>query len=388
MNTPARPQLLIVTGEASGDHHGAAMLEALRRTLPDVRARGVGGDALAHAGMELLYDSRHLAVVGLLEVLPQAPHILRAYRCLKAALQEDPPDLLLLIDYPEFNLRIARLARARQVPVLYYISPQVWAWRRGRARTIARLVDKMAVIFPFEVPFYERVGLDAEFVGHPLLDADLPARDSAAARARFDLTAARPIIGLLPGSRSREIADLLPVMLAAAGMIRKRFPDAGFLLPPAPGIDRARIHDQVSRSGVPVQIADTCFNEALAACDLVLVASGTATLQAAIMETPMIICYRVSFLTYWIGRLLIRVPHIGLANIVAGRGVVPELIQHEVTPSRIAAQALQILGDARRLQEMRRDLRQVREKLGRGGAARRVAAIAAAMLTGKAEPPC
>jgi lipid-A-disaccharide synthase len=373
-------KLLMIAGEASGDHHGAAVLRELRRLIPDLTVSGIGGDELVNAGLQPLYRSQDLSVVGLLEVLSRASHIVTAYRRVTSALRACPPDLVLLIDYPEFNLRIARRARACGLPVLYYISPQIWAWRRGRAKKIARCVDRMAVIFPFEKQLYADVGLPVEWVGHPLLDQEPPATDAAAARRALGLPDARPVIGLLPGSRPKEIEGLLPDMLGAAGIIAARCPDAQFILPIAAGLDTERLTTALRQCPVRVQAFTGRFYDVLDACDLALVASGTATLQAALREKPMVILYRVSPLTYAIGRRLIQVSWIGLANLVAGRQVVPELIQHAVTPARIAGEALAMLENPAQLRAVRDQLRAVRGALGGPGASRNVAHMAAGML--------
>jgi len=372
--------ILAVAGEASGDHHGAPVIRSLKTRWPDLQVRGVGGDEMQQAGMHIDHHCRDMAVVGLLEVLPRATHILRVYRQLRQRLRTDPPDLLLLIDYAEFNMRMARLAHRCGVPVLYYISPQLWAWRRGRARKLARWVDRMAVIFPFEVDFYRRVGLQAECVGHPLLDHPIPALDMACARAQLKLDANHPVIGLVPGSRSKEIETLLPDMLGAARQLHARYPQARFVLPVAPDITDAQIEPQVTAADLPITTTRGRFYETLQACDLVLIASGTATLQAALTATPMIILYRVAPLTYAVGRLLIKIPWIGLANIVAGDRVVPELIQHQVRPDTIAAEAHALLDNDRYLHAVITRLRETRDKLGTPGAAQRVAEIAADML--------
>ena len=374
-------KILLVTGEASGDHHGALVVRALRRMLPDVQVTGIGGQELAAAGMELLYDVRDLSVVGLLEILPRAGNILRAYRLLKKRLSgQDKPDLLVLIDYPDFNLRIAAIARKYKVPVLYYISPQIWAWRQGRAKKIARLVDRMAVIFPFEVPFYEKVGLDARFVGHPLLDHHEQVGDRQEAIKGFNLTGANPVIGLLPGSRPSEIDRLLEPMLDAAVLIKDKFPKAGFVIPVAQGIDCGHVRAMAVQKSVRAAVVPGSFHQALDACDLVLVASGTATLETALMGKPMVIIYKVSQLTYLVGRLMIRVPWIGLANIVAGRQVAPELIQHDASPQRISAEACGILSDPGRMEAMRQGLSGIRQALGQPGCSQRVAELIEEML--------
>ena len=373
-------KILLVAGEASADLHGSHVVRELKRIDPSVHMYGIGGEELRRAGMEILFDARDLSVVGIVEVVSRLPHIRKVFNTLKRQIEEAPPELLILLDYPDFNLRLAAVAKKHRVPVLYYISPQIWAWRQGRVKKIARIVDQMAVVFPFEVPLYEKEGVPVQFVGHPLLDREIPAFDSAGSLEAFGMKPGWPVIGLLPGSRKSEIERLLPVMLDAAERIRKEYPLAQFIIPVAPGISREEIETWVAQKNVPVTMVENQLHRALQVCSLVLVASGTATLETALMKKPMIILYKISFLTYLIGRLMIRVPCIGLANIVAGTQVVPELIQADASPQRIAGEALALLKSPERLAAMERELGRIRERLGAPGASARVARIAYDML--------
>jgi lipid-A-disaccharide synthase len=381
VSSPAPPRVLMVAGEASGDLHGADLLRALRERIPDVVVSGIGGEGLRAAGMHTVADSSEVATVGLVEGVGRLRALVRAYRTLTRQLRETPPELCILIDFPEFNLRLARAAKRARVPVLYYISPQVWAWRRGRVRTIARRVDRLAVVFPFEPALYAERGLTVEFVGHPLLDRVRATRDRAAVFAAHDLDPSRPLVLLLPGSRGSEIDRLLPVMLAAA----RRLGDARqFALALAPTVPRAAVERVMETAGVAVPIVAGETYDLMAAADVALVTSGTATLECALLECPMVIVYRVSPVTYALGRLLVRgVRHIGMPNIVAGRPIVPELLQGEVTAERIASAAADILDTPGRRDAVAAELRSVRARLGRGGAASRAAAIAAEMLEGR-----
>ena len=378
-------KVLLVTGEASGDLHGSHLVKHLKRLDPSLRIYGIGGEELRKAGMEILFHAQELSVVGIVEVCARLPQIVRAFQTLKREIVSSPPDLLILIDYPDFNLRIAAVARKHRVPVLYYISPQIWAWRQNRVKKIARLVDQMAVVFPFEAPFYEQHGVPVQFVGHPLMDREVPVMDTQALLQQFAMKSQWPIVGLLPGSRKSEIDRLLPVMLGAAVLIHKEFPQAQFIIPVAPGIREEDIKERVKQHGLAVSIVKDQLHQALHICHIVLVASGTATLETALMKKPMIIMYRIALLTYLVGRLMIRVPTIGLANIVAGRQIVPELIQGDASPQRIFQEVVLLLKDPQRMTAMEQELARVGELLGSAGASERVAAMAYDMINKKAE---
>ena len=378
-------KVLLVTGEASGDLHGSHLVKHLKRCDPSLRIYGIGGEELRKAGMEILFHAQELSVVGIVEVCARLPQIVKAFQTLKREIVSAPPDLLILIDYPDFNMRIAAVAQKHGVPVLYYISPQIWAWRQNRVKKIARLVDQMAVVFPFEAAFYEQHGVPVQFVGHPLMDREVPVMDTQALLQQFAMKSQWPIVGLLPGSRKSEIDRLLPVMLGAAVLMQKEFPEAQFIIPVAPGIREEDIKERVKRHGLAVTIVTDQLHQALHICHLVLVASGTATLETALMKKPMIIMYRIALLTYLVGRLMIRVPTIGLANIVAGRQIVPELIQGDASPQRVCQEAVSLLKDPRRMTAMENELARVGELLGSSGASERVATMAQEMLNKKNE---
>ncbi|HEY6837736.1 MAG TPA: lipid-A-disaccharide synthase [Geobacteraceae bacterium] len=371
---------MIVAGEASGDLHGANLVREALKIDPELRFLGIGGQRMREAGVETLVDAAQMAVVGLVEVVAHFDVIFHAYSVLKKIIATNPPDLLILIDYPDFNLRIARLAKARGVKVLYYISPQVWAWRVGRVKKIGRLVDRMAVVFPFEVPFYEREGVPVSFVGHPLVDIVHPTSGHAEALASFGLDPARPTVGLFPGSRKSEVRTLLPTILASATLLRKRFPGVQFILPLASSLTRADLAPWLDGAGVEVTVVEGRGYDVMQACDAIITVSGTVTLEIALVGVPMVIIYRVSPLTYAVGKRLIRVDHIGLCNIVAGDRVVQELIQHDAEPEKIAAEIGRILTDDTYAAGMKRRLGTIREKLGSGGGSARVAALALDML--------
>jgi lipid-A-disaccharide synthase len=378
-------KVMMVTGEASGDLHGAHLMEAVHRIHPDIQFSGMGGEALKKAGMNLLYHNQSLSVVGITEVLLKLKAIRKTLLGLKQFLEREHPDLLILIDFPDFNLRLARFAHAHGVRVLYYISPQVWAWRPGRVKLIARWVKKMVVFFPFEVPIYKAAGVNVECVGHPLLDVVKPARSKEQTAKQLGLDPGKPILGLLPGSRSQELERLVPVLLDSARLIHQEVPDLQFVIPLAPGLTKKTVSRWMNDAWVPVKLAEGQTYDVMNLCDLLVMASGTATLEATLLEKPMVIIYKVSPLSYWIGKALIRVKHIGLVNLVAGKSVAPELIQKDASPEKIAREVLRILNDATLRQGMIEAMTQVRRNLGEPGAVERAARIVVSMLENKKE---
>ncbi len=371
--------VLLVAGEASGDMHGADLVAALRAQRPDVRVRGIGGAQLRGAGMDTLIDATTLSTMGLVEARDRLGTILRAYRAMRRIIRDEKPDLLILIDFAEFNMALAGVARRAGVPVLYYISPQVWAWRRGRVRKIARRVSRLAVVFPFEVPLYAGSGVRADFVGHPLLDRVRPTRDRAATFAAHGLDPAKRLVALLPGSRSKEMQLLLPAMAEAATRLMARH-DCQCALALADTLSDADIAVSMRGAALPVPVVRGDTYNLVHASDVALVASGTATLETALLERPMVIVYRTAPLTYALARRLVSVPFIGMPNLIAGRGVVPELIQDDATADRMVAEVTRFLDDPAYTAATARALGELRHALGDGGAAARAAAIAAEML--------
>ena len=363
-------RILLVAGEASGDVHGADLVLALKAQQPQLDIFGVGGPALRAAGMQTLVDSAAIAGMGLFEAADKLTSLLRTYRALTHILRTHPPDLLVLIDFPEFNLRLAKVAKRANVPVFYYISPQVWAWRRKRVYTIARRVDLLAAVFPFEPDFYAAHGCSVEFVGHPLVDRVRPTRSRADTLRRYHLDPARKTIVLLPGSRTQEVRYLLPPLLRVITTLGDTYQ---FILAVASTLDLDRIETTARSHSAAIRIVqgDT-YNVAYAA-DLAIVASGTATLEMALLERPMVIVYRLAPVTYALARLFVHVPFIGMPNLIAERQVVPELIQSAVTPERIATEARRLLTDARAYSVAQEGLREVRTRLGEPGAAKRAA---------------
>ena len=373
-------KIMLVAGEVSGDLHGAHLVEAIHRVDSEIQFLGMGGKDLERMGMKLLYHFQELSVVGITEVFFKLSSVVKALRVLKQSLDQEKPDLVILIDFPDFNLRVAKIAHRREIPILYYISPQVWAWRSKRIKIIARLVKKMIVLFPFEIPLYKAAGVDVEWVGHPLLDIVKPTLSREVAFQQFGLDPKRRTIGLLPGSRKHEVERLLPPLLASAHLLQKEIPDLQFIIPLAPGIPQAILSSQMKNISIPIKVVEGFTYDMMNLSELLITASGTATLEGAILGKPMIIIYRVSLPSYWIGRALIRVKHIGLVNLVAGREIVPELIQKDVNPETITEEALHILKNPVLCQRMIESMAEVRQNLGEPGAAQRAARIVCSML--------
>jgi lipid-A-disaccharide synthase len=367
-------KIMIVAGEASGDKHGAKLVAALRSLRPDLSFEfvGSGGDEMRAAGFETLVDIREVAIMGLLEVSRALPKFLQVFRRLRRAARERDPALVILIDWPEFNLRLAKKLKSDNRRVIYYISPQIWAWRSYRIHAIKRYVERMLVILPFEKDYYERNGVDVDYVGHPLLDSVrvTASRDDFCSRYQFD--SSKPIIALLPGSRHSEIKYILPPMLEAARLLNRSQPQLQFALPLAKtlSIDEMGAHSRTIRN---LKLIENDTYNALSASELAVVASGTATLETAIIGTPLIIVYRASTLNWRIFRPLINVPFVGMPNLIAGREIAPELLQNDMNPERLAAQITAMLNDPKCLSRLRADLAEVRQDLGSANASERAA---------------
>lgn len=377
-------RIMIVAGEASGDMHGGNLVGAMRRLDPDLSFYGVGGARMKAAGVALIADAADMAVVGLTEVVVKLLSLIRIMHRLKTSLTTERPDLVILIDYPDFNISLARAARKAGIPVLYYISPQVWAWRKGRIATLRQCVDRMAVILPFEEQFYRDAGMDVTFVGHPLLDEVKRKYSRKEALNRFGLKDEAVTVGLLPGSRRSEVERLLPEMCRACRILEAKLSPLQFVLPLAGTLDIDLVRNILRQFPLHVNIIRDEIYDVIAVSDAAIVASGTATLETALLEIPMVVVYKVSALSYAVGRRVIHVDHISLANLIAGRTVVPELIQGEANPERIAAEVRTLLVHREKSNEMRAALAEVRGKLGMPGASQRTAQIAREMLEKRA----
>ena len=376
-----KKRVLIVAGEASGDMHAAGLVRAVKRQAPDVEFAGIGGRLMREAGVDILVDSAQMAVVGLFEVLAHFPTIYGALQLMRRQLRETKPDLLILVDYPDFNLRLAKTAKELGIKVLYYISPQVWAWRQERVHMIGQRIDMMAVVFPFEVPFYESANVPVRFVGHPLLDEIGTPKPREQAVADLGLDPTRKIFGLFPGSRRSEIKRLLPTLLESARLLKTTQPDLQLVLPLASTLNETFLAPFMQGYGeLGIQVIQNRFYDVTCACDAVVTASGTATLEIALLGTPLAVIYKIAPLSYRIMSRMIKVPHIALCNIVAEERIAPELIQHDATPDRIVEVAQRMLNDAEYATSMRARLATIRSKLGDGGAAGRVGQLALELL--------
>ncbi len=390
LETASSARIMIVAGEASGDLHGASLVRALLRTVPSVDLFGVGGENMQRAGVELIHHIGKLGVMGFTEVLGHLGDVRAALDTLTAVARQRHVDAVVLIDYPDFNLTLARRLRKHipGVPIIYYISPQVWAWRRGRVNKIAQLVDRMLVILPFEKELYESAGLEVDFVGHPLLDVIRLDNDRAAYSERHSLSSEGTWIGLLPGSRHTEVERLLPPMLEAATSLLSDIEKPCFLIPVTPALGIS-IYESVLE-GFPnlrkhSYLIEDDYYPTVEHCTAAVVCSGTATLEAALVDTPMVVVYRTSWLTYTLAKLLVRVPHIALVNLIAEQRAVPELVQGEVTGSRIAHELRTLLNDQVRRSALHSSLANVRQRLGGAGASE-VAARRVLQAVGCIEP--
>jgi lipid-A-disaccharide synthase len=380
LNKTKAKKVLIVTGEASGDLHASHLVKEMLILQPDLYCYGMGGEKLRTVGTHIVFDIAQLAVMGITEVIRHFGYIYRVFNTLKGLLKNDRPDLVILVDYPDFNLRLAKVAHRYGVPVLYYISPQIWAWRTNRIKQIAKVVKKMIVVFPFERSLYEEAGIDVTFTGHPLLDIVKTTQSKEENIKHFGLDQNKTTIGLLPGSRISEVKKLLPPMVGAAHQLAEQFSNLQFILPVAPGLQREEIEKLLRGSKVAISVVDNSIYEVISTAHLVVVASGTATLETALLSTPMVIIYKMSPVSYMIGKKLVKVPYIGMANIMAGKKVVPELIQDEATADNITAKVAHLLTDNHYYQSVCEDLTSIKQELGKPGASKRAAQIAVSML--------
>ena len=373
-----KPPLSIMfsAGESSGDQHAANMFLELKKHQPDIKGFGMGGAKMALAGIDIRYDSGSIGVIGVVEVLKHYGEIRRALKLIQQLVSTERPDLLVCVDYKEFNLKLARFAKQCGVKVLFYVSPQVWAWRPGRVKTYGKAIDMMAVIFPFETTYYDAENVPVRYVGHPSVDKVHPQRSRLEDMAIFNLDESNPVIGLLPGSRANEINRLLPIMLAAAEILQARIPGIQFMLPQADSISDELLESYMRQSLVKITVIKNQPYDVIQCCDVVMTTSGTATIEIALLNVPMVITYKLAALTYWLGRWLVNTPFIGLPNIILGKGFIKELIQHEATSENLAEEIERILTDKFYADQMRDNLNQVKQQLGQGGGSKNMAELA------------
>ncbi len=374
-------RIMIVAGESSGDLHGSNLIKAAARLCPNLSFFGVGGPRMEKAGCRIIIPSNELSVMGVVEVLKQLPRIYRYFRQLKKILRSNSrPDLLVLIDFPDFNLRLAKVAKSLGIPVLYYITPKVWAWRRGRAKTIAENTDHLALIFPFEPEIFRPLGVAAEYVGNPLLDEFVENQPIGDLRDKLGFGKDEQVVGIFPGSRNSEVQNIFPSLVETMKLIHRRKPQVKFLLPIAPSLPREVFESRLAQTGLPIHLLDENIYEVATACDAVLTVSGTVTLQLALVATPMAILYKISPLSYAIGKRLVKISFAGLTNIVAGREIVREFIQDAAEPSAMCDEINRLLDDDSYSSDVREKLNEVRHLLGSPGCSERVVGIIGNLL--------
>ncbi len=372
-------KIIIIAGEASGDLHASGLVRAIAAQQSDVEFLGIGGDRMRNAGVQLFYHINDMSVLGFWDVLKRLRFFKKVYRQLVETMDRQRPALLILIDYPGLNLKLAAAARARAIKVFYYIAPQVWAWGASRIPKMARLVDRMAVILPFEEPMFRRAGIDATFVGHPLLEIVASRMSQEKFFQENALDAGKKTIGILPGSRPLEVKRLLPEMLEIVRRLRLKYPDIQAIIGKASSLS-AEIYAPLLAVNHQAQLLDNCTYEVMQHSDLLLVASGTATLESALLATPMIIVYKVDPLSYLIGRSLVTIDAIGLVNVIAGQKIVPEFIQHEFRWQKVLPEAEELLFNQDRRQVVINNLKKIRASLGQPGASARAADLALELI--------
>lgn len=377
-----KKRIMIVAGEASGDLHAANLVNALKKIDPRIEIFGLGGKKMKEAGVEIVYDIVELAVIGFAEVMKHLGTFKKIFKKLLELLETKRPDAVILVDYPGFNLRLAKFAKEKNIPVIYYISPQIWAWGQKRIQEIKQYVDKMVVIFGFEEELYKQAGVKASFVGHPFLDVVRPEWKKEEIIKRLHLKHSSLKISLLPGSRAKEIERHLPVMLKSCELINKELPDAEFILSRRGDLDSSIYNKILGCSKIkPHSLEDRPY-DIMEISDLVIVSSGSATLETAIMEKPMVIIYKTSMITWLLAKNLIKIPNIGLVNIVAGKKIVPEFVQFKANAAKISKKSLEILRDRNLQENIRKELRKVKERLGERGAADRAANLILGLVRG------
>ncbi len=374
------PRIMIVVGEASGDLHGAKLVQALKKLLPDINCYGLGGEKMQQAGFNALVNAAELSVAGLVEVLKHYPRLKKIHNRMKSELKNNPPDLLVLIDSPDFNLPLAKTAKKYSIKVMYYISPQIWAWRSSRIKIIQKYVDQMAVVFPFEVKFYEDAGVPVEFVGHPLVKDAIShiSKDKFITQEKLDPN--KKLVGIFPGSRVSEIEKNYPVMLEAAKLVANRVNNVQFITPVASTLSINLIQNHINESSLNITTTTADIYDVIASCDAIAAASGTVTLQITLMQTPMLIVYKISPLTYKILKNIVKFTYAGIANVLADKEISREFIQDKATANNIANELEKLLLDNDYVQKMKNEMLSIKEKLGGNDGATAAAKLAANLI--------
>ncbi len=373
-------KIMFSAGESSGDQHAANMFKELKKQLPAVNGLGMGGAKMQQAGIDIRFDSSNIAVIGLIEVLTHYGEIRSALKLMQKLVVSEKPDLLVCVDYKEFNLKLARFAKQQGIKVLFYVSPQVWAWRPGRVVTYGKAIDMMAVIFPFETAYYEVEKVPVTYVGHPSVDKVHPLHSKTEDLSYFSLPADSLIVGILPGSRVNEIKRMLPVMLSAAEKLKKDHSEIQFVLPQADSISDELIQSYLQASSINITLIKNQPYDVIQCCNAIMTTSGTASLEIALLQIPMVIAYRLSAITYFFAKYLVKTKYIGLPNIIAGKGIVKELIQRDVTVESLAGEIDNILYNKKYRETILAELAIVKERLGKGGGSKNMADLAIKML--------
>ncbi len=377
-------KILIIAGEASGDLHGSSLIKELKKINSNLEVFGIGGNRMKREGMKLIFHIDKLSFMGFFEVLKNLSLVRRVMRTMVSVTETRRPHLAILIDYPGFNLRFAKRIKKLGIPVVYYISPQVWAWGGNRVKKMKNLIDRMVVIFPFEKDIYKRFNIDCEFVGHPLLEVTRPILSFEDFQRKFDIRKNEVVVGLLPGSRWQEVEKILPIMLESCELLKTRIKNLKVLLGLAPTIKKEDIENLLKATGSQVGLVENLTYDLMKHADLLLIASGSATLECAILGTPFLVLYKTSLWTYLVAKSLISIPNIALANVVAGKRIIPEFIQRQAAPNQIAEEMYEILTDRERYKTIQNELKKVKEKLGDEGASKRAAEIVTQMLASPA----
>lgn len=378
---PNSPRLMIVVGEASGDLHGANLIHELKKTHPEISCYGIGGEKMRSAGVDTLVDASELSVAGLVEVIKHYPRLNNILKRMRQELKDNPPDLLVLIDSPDFNLRLAKTAKKNGIKIMYYISPQIWAWRFSRIKTIKKYVDMMAVVFPFEAKFYKNAGVPAEYVGHPLVNDAIVTVEKDEFFGAEKLDKNKKLIGLFPGSRASEIENNYPVLIEAAAQLLQQRNDIQFITPIASTLSESFIQDFIGQSDAKITTTTTNIYNVIHACDAIAAASGTVTLQITLLQTPMLIVYRISPITYRILSKIVKFTYASIANVIAKKLICQEFIQSNATARGIAHELEQLLSNKNYISEMKNEMGKIKERLGEKNGSETAAKLAVSLIT-------